>query len=118
MVKRYRIVNIRFELDGLHFDAAVDCDWQMHAYRAFMHDFDSSVKNKESKTPIEVYCFDHPEWDVLMVYQDKDDVNSNDPVNQQQESVDKYRFDTTIHTSCDFDKIIQETKKWIERNKD
>lgn len=113
-----RVINVRFQVDGLHFDAAIDPDWQLHAYDAFMFDFDSSIKNKESKTPIEVYCFDHPEWDILMIYQDKDDTKCNDPVNEQQERRDSYPFDITLHTACDFDKIIEETREWIENNKE
>ena len=118
MTKIFRIINIRFQLDGLNFDAAVDPDWKMHAYKVFMaDDADLTTKGKESKTPIEVYCFDHPEWDILMLYQTKEEANA-DPVNEQQDNVETRMFDRTLHTACDFDKIIQETKKWIEENKD
>lgn len=113
-----RVINVRFQVDGLHFDAAIDSDWQMHAYDAFMQDFDSSIENKESKTPIEVYCFDHPEWDILMIYQDQKDAESRNPVNPQQESYANRPFSSTLYTACNFDKIIEETKKWIEENKE
>lgn len=109
---------MRFQVDGLHFDAAIDPDWQLHAYEFFMDDSELSVKGRESKTPVEVYCFDHPEWDILMIYQDKDDAESNDPVNEQQESRESYPFDAICHTACDFDKIIEKTREWIENNKE
>jgi len=111
-----RIINVRFQLDGLHFDAAIDPDWDLHAYSAFMDERDMTVERLQSKTPIEIYCFDHPEWDILMLYQTKEDVNAN-PVNEQQNSVKTRMLDITLHTACNFDKIIEETKKWIEKNK-
>jgi len=97
-----RIVNVRFQLDGLHFDAAIDPDWRMHAYPKM------SLEEKEAETPIEVYCFEHPEWDVLMIYQDES--------NEQQESYTDYfsSYVPLAHTCCNFDKIIEDTKKWIE----
>ena len=27
-----RVVNLRYMVDGLHFDAAIDCDWTLHCY--------------------------------------------------------------------------------------
>ena len=27
-----RVVNVRYIVDGLHFDAAIDCNWQLHCY--------------------------------------------------------------------------------------
>lgn len=116
MGKINRVINIRFQLDGLHFDAAIDPDWDLHAYEAFLVDADMSIENKESKTPIEVYCFDHPEWDILMIYQTKEDTHCAGSVNEQQESVTTRLFDVMLHTVCDFDKVIEETRKWVKEN--
>ena len=42
---------------GLHFDAAIDCDWTLHCYG----------EREKDVTPIELYCFDHTEWDIRMM---------------------------------------------------
>ena len=88
------IVNINFELDGLHFDAAVDINWEMHAYDEEQYEEENWTKN----TAIELYCFDNPDWDIKMIYQ-----TFNDSKN------------TTLRTIVDFDNIIKETKEWIKQ---
>ena len=54
-----RIVNVRYTVNGLHFDAAIDCNWQLHAY-------EESPEVMKKRVPIELYCFDHLEWDINM----------------------------------------------------
>lgn len=77
-----KIVNIRYRCCGLSFDAAVDCDYQLHDY-----------DDDERKTiPIELYCFNKPEWDVRVIFQD----GRNDS-----------------HTEVNWPHIINETRKWV-----
>lgn len=97
-MKNKRIVNLRFMCCGLHFDAAIDCDWQLHAY-GFGKD------TPKDETPIELYCFDHPEWDIRMMY--------NKERNDQQ---DTYIDGLVLHSSVDFQEILKETRKWIKEN--
>ena len=59
------IVNINFKLNGLTFDAAVDINWEMHAYDEEQYE----EENWSKTTAIELYCFDNPDWDIKMVYQ-------------------------------------------------
>ena len=56
-----RIVNIKYRCCGYNFDAAVDCDWELHCYDEKSNDV----------TPIELYNLDEPDWDIRMVYQEK-----------------------------------------------
>lgn len=90
--KSSRIVNIRYKVKGLHFDAAVDCDWALHCYDA-----------EKNVTPIELYCLDRPEWDVRMIYH----TERND---QQGAFCDGL----ILHSSIDFQEILKETRKWIK----
>ena len=93
MIKR--IVNIRYIVNGLHFDAAIDCNWTLHAY--------SQTTGRDKVTPVELYCFDRPDWDIRMMYQSMD--------NQQNSESDTIGI---YNTACDFDGILSETEKWIE----
>ena len=43
--------------------AAIDCNWQLHAYG-------ESPEVMKKRVPIELYCFDHQDWDIRMLYQD------------------------------------------------
>lgn len=88
------IVNINFVLNGFTFDAAVDVNWEMHAYDEEQYE----EENWSKTTAIELYCFDNPDWDIKMVYQTLNN-----------------RKNSTTHTIVDFDNIIEETKKWIEQ---
>lgn len=101
-MKHSRIVNLRYTLDGLRFDAAIDCDWTMHAYDIF-HEKESDV------TPIELYCFDRPEWDIRMLYHKEK--------NEQQKALNYQISEITWGTCADMDEILEETRKWIEENK-
>ena len=85
------IVNINFKLNGLNFDAAVDVNWEMHAYDKEQYE----EENWSKTTAIELYCFDKPDWDIKMIYQNKKN--------------------STTHTVVDFDNIIEETKEWIKQ---
>lgn len=91
-----RIINLRYTVGGLHFDAAIDCNWQLHCY-------DESPLDMRKRVPIELYCFDHAEWDIRMIYQDL----KNDQPNS---SSDHYMH----HTEVDLKGILEETEKWIE----
>ena len=90
-----RVINVRYTVDGLHFDAAIDCNWQLHCY-----DESPDVMNK--RVPIELYCFSHQEWDIRMLYQDLP--------NDQPTRAGKYY----LHTEVQWEGIIEETKKWIK----
>lgn len=92
-----RIVNVRYTVDGLHFDAAIDCNWQLHAYG-------ESPEVMKKKVPIELYCFDHQDWDIRMLYQDL-------PNDQPTRFNGEYFMQ---HTEVNWEEIIGETKKWIE----
>ena len=85
-----RIVNIKYRCCGYNFDAAVDCNWELHCY-------DETCNNV---TPIELYNLDDRDWDIRMVYQK----NRND----QNKSV--YAIN---HTVVDIDNIMKETRKWV-----
>lgn len=91
-----RVVNIRYTVDGLRFDAAIDCDWQLHAYR-------ESPEVMKKRVPIELYCFDHTEWDIRMLYQE---LKNDQPIRPGEYYI--------LHTEVNWEEIIEETKKWIE----
>ena len=78
-----RIVNIRYRCCGYNFDAAVDCDWELHCYD----------EKRNDVTPIELYNLDE-DWDIRMVFQ-KDELNDS------------------THTVVDWDNLIKETRKWV-----
>ena len=88
-----RIVNIKYRCCGYNFDAAVDCDWELHCYSVF-----DEIRN--NITPIELYNLDEPDWDIRMVYQEKRNDQSVRPraINQ---------------TEVDWDNLIEETRKWV-----
>jgi len=89
-----RVINVRYTVAGLHFDAAIDCDWQLHAYG-------ESPEVMKKRVPIELYCFDHTEWDIRMLYQELPN-DQHEPGYFMQ------------HTEVDWEGIIKETEKWIE----
>lgn len=88
-----RIVNLRFMVCGLHFDAAIDCDWTLHCY----------PEREKDVTPIELYCFDHKEWDIRMMYH-----------KERNDQQDTYIDGLVLHSSVDFQEILKETRKWIK----
>lgn len=87
-----RVVNLRFMVCGLHFDAAIDCDWTLHCY----------PEREKDVTPIELYCFDHKEWDIRMMYH-----------KERNDQQDTYSDGLVLHSSVDFQEILKETRKWI-----
>ena len=91
-----RIVNMRYIVNGLHFDSAIDCDWQLHIY-------DEDLETKKKRVPIELYCFDHKEWGIRVFYQKL----NNDQIN-------KWKGPAMLHTEVELEEIIKETEKWIE----
>ena len=88
-----RVVNLRFMVCGLHFDAAIDCDWTLHCY----------AERERDVTPIELYCFDHKEWDIRMMYH-----------KERNDQQDTYSDGLVLHSSVDFQEILKETRKWIK----
>lgn len=88
-----RVVNLRFMVCGLHFDAAIDCDWTLHCY----------PEREKDVTPIELYCFDHKEWDIRMMYH-----------KERNDQQDTYSDGLVLHSSVDFQEILKETRKWIK----
>lgn len=98
-MKNKRIVNLRFMCCGLHFDAAIDCDWQLHAYG-----FGKDTPKEE--TPIELYCFDHKEWDIRMMYHKERNDQQNDVA-----------YGGIFNTCADMDEIKDEARKWVREMK-
>ena len=84
-----RIVNIGYRCCGYDFDAAVDCDWELHCYG----------EKRDDVTPIELYNLDE-DWDIRMIYQDK----------RNDQSV---RPRAINHTGVDWDNLMKETRKWV-----
>lgn len=91
-----RVVNIRYKVKGLRFDAAVDCDWTLHAYGY-------GKDTPKNETAVELFCFDHPEWDIRMVFHKE---------NNDRQSDDGF----ILHTCVDWGVILKETRKWIKEN--
>lgn len=91
-----RIVNIRMTVCGLNIDAAVDCDWQLHCY-------DTPLDERTNIVPVELYCFDKPDWDIEMVYLKE----KNDPHKPHSYGLD------ILHTVVDLDTIKKEARKWV-----
>lgn len=85
------LVNIRYTVDNLHFDAAVDINWELHAYNDSFYKQDNWSKT----TAIEIYCLDNKNWDIKMIYQKQHNSES--------------------HTFVDFENLVEETKKWIKQ---
>jgi len=84
-----RIVNIKYRCCGYTFDAAVDCDWQLHFYG----------EKRNNVTPIELYNLDE-DWDIRMIYQSKRN--------------DQNKSEYVINTTCvDWDNLLKETRKWV-----
>lgn len=91
-----RVVNCRFKVCGLRFDAAIDCDWDMHYYEEVQPDV----------TPIELYCFDRPEWGIRMIFHKEH--------NEQQRQSAPRGYDVTFRTCADLDEIKREAEKWVK----
>ena len=100
-VKNKRVVNLRYMCEGLHFDAAVDCDWTLHLYNGY------DMESRENLTPVELYCIDRTNWDIRMLYHHENDCCIT---NDQQKDF----HGCICHTSVNFEEIIEETKKWIK----
>lgn len=89
-----RIVNIKYRCCGYNFDAAVDCDWELHDYD----------ERRDDVTSIELYNLDDPAWNIRMIYQS----NRNDQLGRAWE---------IKHTFVDLENIIKETRKWVHEMK-
>lgn len=53
------VVNYRFEINGMHFDAAIDFEYQLHPYTG----------EARKMLPVELYNLDL-DWDIKMSYFD------------------------------------------------
>lgn len=84
-----RIVNIKYRCCGYNFDAAVDCNWELHCYD----------EKRNDVTPIELYNLDE-DWDIRMIYQKK----------QNDQNKSGYAIN---HTVVDWDNLMKETRKWV-----
>ena len=85
-----RIVNIKYRCCGYNFDAAVDCDWELHCYD----------ETSDEITPIELYNLDE-DWDIRMIYQGA----KNDQYKNGKHLIN--------HTNVDLDNLLKETRKWV-----
>lgn len=97
-----RVVNLRFKCCGLNFDAAIDCDWALHFY-------EENIEERRIKTPVELYCFDKPEWDIKVVYYHEESQITNEQ--QEGESVG------ILNTCCSMEFIKREARKWVKEMK-
>ena len=88
--RRLNLVNIRYTVDNLRFDAAIDINWELHAYDDSLYE----EENWKSTTAIEIYCLDNKDWDIKMIY-----LNTHN---------------SESHTIVDFENLVEETKKWIK----
>lgn len=89
-----RIVNIKYKCCGYHFDAAVDCDWELHCY-----DLSVFPNKSENITPIELYNLDERDWGIRMVYQERRN--------------DQRKEHAINHTEVDWENLMKETCKWV-----
>ena len=100
-----RIINMRFKCCGFRFDAAIDCDWQLHCY-------EQDAETRKNLTPIELYNLDMPDWDIRMIYYHED---GGHITNAQQEDL-RYQqgIAKTIcrRTLCSMEFIRKEAQKW------
>ena len=58
-MENHKLANLRYSVDGMEFDAAIDIHRILHAY-------DDSMP--ENVVPVEIYCNSHPEWDIWVFY--------------------------------------------------
>ena len=56
------IINLRYEFNGMHFDAAIDYGRILYSY----------TNVPQNMLPIELYNLDRPEWDIQMMFVEKD----------------------------------------------
>lgn len=52
------IVNVRYTVGSLHFDAAIDYGHVLHPY----------TYGQSQMLPVELYCLDHEDWDIEMMF--------------------------------------------------
>lgn len=98
-----RIVNVNFTCDGLHFDAAIDCD---NASRESMFMKYLPEEISEYRTNIELYCFDAPKWGIRFIHYEGE---PGVVVNDKEPDMFGHR-----HTVCDMDEIMKAAHEWIE----
>lgn len=97
----HRVVNLRYKIDNYNFDAAVDISHFLHYY--------PNPEERISNVPIEIYNLDEPSWDIKVIYCTSQHFVDVKYVNEPDSEI--------CHTFVSIDFIIEETKKWIEENK-
>jgi hypothetical protein len=101
IINELQLVNINFILEGFHFDAAVDINYQLHCY-------DLDEEFMKNHIAIEIYNYDCPDWDVFVIFQ------------ESQRSIHRTSFTQKQYVQrcvVDFNDIIEQTKKWIKNEK-
>ena len=105
-MKANRVVNISYMCEGLHFDAAIDCDFDMHPQIG-------CYRQNSNLVPVELYCFDHKDWDVAVVL-----YNGENDLQDDYQGIGKRIGSVQLHTFVDMDFILEETRKWIKQMED
>jgi hypothetical protein len=72
-----------------------------------LHCYEFESHDRQNETPIELYCFDKPEWDIRMIFHKEPEAIITN--NQQLET------SGGIYNTCaNIDEILEETKAWIK----
>lgn len=97
-----RIINLRYKCKSFNFDAAIDIHDILHSHL--------SPDEKENNISIELYNLDKPDWDVKVIYLEKEDfVETHDDIKGKINEPDS----SFSHSFVSFGFIYNETIKWI-----
>ena len=101
-----RIVNIRIKVYKYMFDAAIDCNWTLHAYS-------QNIEEQQLEVPIELYNLTE-DWDINVIYCAAKDIEFFD----SKDNTAYINFPNSIccHTFISEQFIRKEIKKWIAEN--
>lgn len=102
MTEVNRIVNLRIKVYKYIFDAAIDCNWILHAYA-------QDAEEQQFEVPIELYNLTK-NWDINVVYCTNKDIGfyHSKRINFPNSSL--------CHTFVSEQIIRKEIKKWIAQN--
>ena len=64
-MENHKLANLKYSVDGMEFDAAIDIHRILHAY----NDMPKNV------VPVEIYCISHSEWDIWVFYSEHPETN-------------------------------------------
>lgn len=101
-----RIVNLRIKVYKYIFDAAIDCNWALHAYS-------QNTKEKQFEVPIELYNLTK-DWDINVVYCEAKDIELFD--SKYDPRYINFPNSVMCHTFVSEQFICKEIKKWIAQN--